>query len=466
MVTMQYNRLALGIVHAKGIPYVEAERFLQTLTILIVAGSEAMQRAAGQAAVLTAVNTAQPAFLGGVAVSFFGDPPLLLPIGGCQTFRQALSRIGHSPQDVASPTISLFVGAPLDGAAPTDVVVHADGWRGGASDTANPTNFALGDADDFSLGGVFAGAAGVHRAFLRAAELPGKCLDGPFGFSLWSPADDWTRPVQGRHLENIPSKYWMLGLGHLGQAYLWNLVLLPFRAPGEVQFLLNDADTLDEPNYGSGLLTLAGSTTSKKTRVCAEWLERRGFHTAISERRFDQHTIRAEDEPPVALCGFDNSQSRALLEGAGFRFIVEAGLGGRISNFDKATINVFPNLLMPAAQRWATAGPAVHADQSIVGPASRDDDEGRCGALEIDQNGKAVSTSFVGAMVGALVVSELLRSFNGGVRFDQMEFDARCREEWATHPSTVRLKAIDRVFMGSVLATERSLEIPSKGSVA
>jgi len=29
-------------------------------------------------------------------------------------------------------------------------------------------------------------------------------------------------------LSNLPNRFWVLGLGHLGQAFLWNLALLPF----------------------------------------------------------------------------------------------------------------------------------------------------------------------------------------------------------------------------------------------
>lgn len=51
--------------------------------------------------------------------------------------------------------------------------------------------------------------------------------------------------------------------------------------------------------------------------------------------------------------------------------------------------------------------------------------DGKCAQLAIDTAGKAVSTSFVGAMAGALVVAEALKLFNRGCRYDEIIFSPR-----------------------------------------
>ena len=57
----------------------------------------------------------------------------------------------------------------------------------------------------------------------------------PFGVSLWSPVEDSRNPVSNSPLlHNLPNQFWVLGLGHLGQAFLWNLEMLPFPNRGEV----------------------------------------------------------------------------------------------------------------------------------------------------------------------------------------------------------------------------------------
>ncbi len=114
----------------------------------------------------------------------------------------------------------------------------------------------------------------MHRAFVKVARLPAQCLDGPFGLSLWEPGKDWLAPVTVRHLHNIPTRFWMLGLGHLGQASIWNLALLPHPNPAIVEFLLNDFDIIEASNHGTGLLCSLDDVNLKKARHCADWLER------------------------------------------------------------------------------------------------------------------------------------------------------------------------------------------------
>jgi hypothetical protein len=62
------HRLAIGLARWRNISYADAEHILRTLSIRIVADAESCSRSAGQAALLSAINSAQRAFLGGVEV--------------------------------------------------------------------------------------------------------------------------------------------------------------------------------------------------------------------------------------------------------------------------------------------------------------------------------------------------------------------------------------------------------------
>ena len=79
-----------------------------------------------------------------------------------------------------------------------------------------------------------------------------------------------------------------------------------------------------------------------KPRACAEWLEARGFETRLIERYFDGNFRRQDDEPKLALCGFDSNGGRRDLSTAQLRHVAESGLGGTPDNFDAINFTPFP----------------------------------------------------------------------------------------------------------------------------
>jgi hypothetical protein len=439
------NRLAIGLARSRRIRYEEAEALLRTLSLRIVIGTDGGIRAASQAALLTALNTAHRAFLGGVEVSMPKGIPLKLPIPGARTLDEALALTGYAPISVLKPTHSLYLDQISGVAKEDDILVHCDSWRAGVSDVGNPAEFVKGDVDELSLGGVMAGAMAVHRAFVRATNLPTGIYDKPVGISLWNPNESWLRSITDRQLHVLPRRFWNLGLGHLGQAFLWNLALLPFPNPSDVDFLLQDFDVIDASNRGSGLLCDASSAGRKKTRHCAGWLERFGFETVISERPFGPADRRNESDPGIALCGFDRAEPRTYLETAGFGLVIECGLGGTLGDFDQGDLHVFPSDRHTAQGLWAGAAEKI----PDINPETAQlfgNNQGVCGALAIDVAGRSVSTSFVGAMVSSLAISELLRTFNNGGRFDEVIFDAR-------NPSFCKFSNANRAMPASLLGS-------------
>lgn len=419
------NRLALGLMAARTLSYEAAVEALENLTLLIICDSSICSSASLQAALLTAANCGSRAFLGGVRAVLPQDVPLHLPWPGQTTLNGVLEEI-LTHTDYFPPTAShtLYIGSSPTDPAPGALRVNASGWRGGVEPASEDSKFENSLATDFALGGIFAGAMGVYRGFLRATGLSIFACETTIGLSLWDQEADWLSiKAEGPELSALPQNLWLLGLGHLGQAFLWSLGLLPYENPDECELMLQDFDVIEEANFGSGLLCDLSDVGRAKTRVAAEWMEQRGFRTKISERKFDETTRRSSSEPKIALCGFDKAEPRRLLEGADFLRIFECGLGGTINDFDLIHIHNFPGI-NSALSLWENVSTSGLQPQMRIAQALTGSDE-VCGALAIETAGKSVSTSFVGAMASATVFGEILRAFNGGARHDEIFLSPR-----------------------------------------
>jgi hypothetical protein len=415
------NRLAKAIMQKHAVDYPGALAILNSFTLNLICDPVIAQSSALQAALLTAINTGKRAFLGGAFVSMPHGVPCLLPWPGAKTLNQVVQSLGGKlfGTDNNSVTQTLYFGRGPD-VEDDSLVVVASGWRGGFVPAGVVCN--LPSRHDFALGGVLAGSLAVARGFLRVSGLCSHPITEPQGFSLWRPDLHWlSSEAEGPELEILPKKLWMLGLGHLGQAYLWSFGLLPYAEPGEVQFLLQDFDRAIQGNYTSGLLCEDYNIGRAKTRICSEWLEERGFQTTITERAFDALTKRTGEEPFVACCGFDKAEPRRILERAGFDLIVECALGADTARFDRAIMHTFPNATRMPEEIWDIA-PEAPLDPNLLRAFKV---EGDCGIIAETLARKAISSSFVGAFAGALVSAEILRALNGGVRCELVQIHLR-----------------------------------------
>jgi hypothetical protein len=422
----RFNRLSLGLIEKHGFSPHDALTRLESLSLNLDAGMEIARSLALQAALLTAVNTAKRAFLGEVCVRIPANTPLLLPWRG-----QCLFTLNEAVTETGGRVVEYFdnAGFTLTFGKPGSIDhnqarVVCNNWQAGFLVEGEQDPLSRGS--DLPTAGIFAGAFAVFLAFLRSSGIDMTACDHSEGISLWRPDLDWrSSEACGPQLSLLPLKYWLLGLGHLGQAYLWNIALLPYPLPAEIRFLLQDDDLLEPANWSAGLLTEKGDSHLHKTRHCARWLEERGFSTQIIERRFDQHTIRTEEEPRLALCGFDNAASRALLEDAGFDLALEAGLGNDLSTFDLISFHSFPDATKTARTIWSDDGLAESMVNQRVLEALKQVDEDACGIIPLTIAGKSISASFVGACAAALVVAESLRALHGGLHYDKVSLHLR-----------------------------------------
>jgi hypothetical protein len=409
-------KLALDTGEARSLE--EAERLFASYRLGIEVGRDVAASATLQAAVLTAVNTGRRSFLGGVRVAGALDVPLRVRWGRCRTLREAVVDLQGRPIGAIEPgTPRLIVG---------DASVGAGSGAGG--DGAFADGRRLPERQEFPPAGVLAGALGVCEAFQFVRGAHAAAGRREVGLSLWRPEPrvSWLADGErGPALERLPSKLWLVGLGHLGQAYLWTLGLLPYAEPGAVDLVLQDYDRLAAANESTSLLTRASLVGQKKTRAMARWCEARGFRTSLQERRFADNFRVAPDEPSVALCGVDNALARAALEDVGFARIVEAGLGAGPQEYLAFQVHTFP-AARAARARWGGGVGAPVADAVLDQPAYRALARAgvdTCGLITLA--GRTVGAPFVGAATAAVVVAEVLRMALGEHRYEIVDGSLR-----------------------------------------
>lgn len=367
---------------------------------------------AGQACFLTALNTSARAFLGGVEVHGDLDGVLRVPLFDGRCGRDVVEELGGVVAPTPATNLPTLVIGELPQVLPQGFCVRL-GWDGWCVSVV-PANQhqVLACQRDNPMAGVAAAALGVNEAFLY---VRGDLLDAghrTVGMSLWDPlaVGDW-RKKGGPDLYYLPKALWLVGLGHLGQAYAWTLGMMPY-PKACAHFVLQDFDKAAKSNLSTCLLLSAADLGKRKARLVADRLEQAGFTTDLVERRFGpDHRIFA-GEPTTALIGVDNVATRRDLDTANFGLVVEAGLGSSYRDFRNIRTHTFPGPRRPsqiwAAEAGAQAG--VELNEAYKKLAAERGD--LCGMTLLAS--RAVATPFVGALAAALVLAEVIRPLHGG----------------------------------------------------
>ncbi len=389
----------------------------------VVAGDDLRESYDLQLALLTVVNVAVRTFAGCTVYTSrdLRAAPNLLRLAPGTTLGDAIAVLGGKLEERAQvptdqPHLLLGAWEPSSRA----LRVTFDGWR-----------LSVGPAEQLGrlpersfcpLTGLAAAAIGVGEIFAEFAGISVSATRRIVTLSLWRPdLAPEAEPGIGEPVTELPGELAVFGLGHLGQAYLWAYASLRHADPSKATLVLCDDDTVEHANLETGAIASADWMGKLKTRMAADWLEQRGFKTRLIERRIDAHFRRAEREPVISLCGFDDNQPRQWLAQAGFSGGFDSGLGGEASNFDAISYHSWPNPRVPT-ELW----PVESMEEIQVRNARRErlvkDSDGyqalkedHCGRLVLA--GKSVAVPFVGAFAAAVVLAEVLKAANGGPTF-------------------------------------------------
>lgn len=383
-----------------------------------------------QAVLLTAIALGCRVFLGGVDVAGEIDVPLVTPLRAEATLAAAVAALGArvAGADRAGTIPVVWIGPRQGRRAGFAVRTVVAGWRGGIMPL--DCDIDLGYSGAMPLAAMLAASLAVNEAFLHVSGKMTAAGRRIVGMSLWRPdtGGDWLQQQSdGPALRYLPSKLWLIGLGHLGQAYLWGLGMLPYGRAESLALVLQDVDIITPSSESTSVLSDSSNLGARKTRAMAAWAESRGFSASIVERLFAADFRRQADEPAVALCGLDNALGRQALDQVGFDLVVETGLGRGDQDFRRIRLHTLPGR-RGAAELWSIH-PAAESEKTQ--PAySRLCDEGvldRCGMTLLA--GKAVGAPFVGAVAASLALSEILRLLHGAGVHQVIDVDMLALEE-------------------------------------
>jgi hypothetical protein len=374
-----------------------------------------------QVGLLTAVASAMPCLLGGVTI-IGPDQPLRARWRGHPDapappqLVAALESFGAHRADRIDPQVPCIVFGMDVVPAGWGIRATFDGWTAAVMPLASEP---LAEQGNCAPAAVLAGAMAVAEVFQHYRGTQPLACQRTIGWSLWEPWAPWTSASRGPQLAALPQAAWLVGLGNLGQAYLWNFGFLPY-GDDELELVLQDFDFVSEANRSTSLLTRDRDVGRRKTRLAAGWAEHRGFRTALMERAFAANFTVSGEEPAVALIGVDNPAARRLMEDVGFSRIIDAGLGRGPGDYLGITLHTFP-ASRAADECWPeSAAPSGDPAQATAKKKAYENldasSKDRCGVLRLA--GRSIGTPFAGAAAGALAVGELLRLCHGGARVE------------------------------------------------
>lgn len=363
---------------------------------------------------LTVINTAARSFQGNVHI--VGDLSLTLDVPGFEgsTLASFIEWAGVNvaciPGD-AWPEIR--VGRCRTPAVRTSLEPWAAGWSFGIG-SVPASRYAV-----FAPACIAAASLAVSEAFSLLRKDNPYAGRRPLSLSLWSMKADAAQP-QDAFDTAACGDLWIVGLGHLGQAYCWTLSMM--ERSSFTRLVLQDVDVITQSTLTTSVLSSPSDIGGKKTRTVSCWMEARGFETRLIERRFDANTRVAPGEPTTALFGVDNAGARRACESAGFSLVLDAGLGSGYRDFRALRIRGFPGT-SSASRIWASddleatpqLAPAYHA----LLQSGRDP----CGVTTLAT--RSVGAPFVGCYAAAFLVAEMVRRRIGLPAFNVIDSSLR-----------------------------------------
>ena len=194
----------------------------QKIAVALCCGDDVASSYTLQLAVLTAASIANRCFPGAVRAAIsphLAAAPLRLWPWRKLTFGDAIAEIlgrGALAEavEVQDERIDL-----RDAPATRDALrITFDGWIAKVGPMATVPRLA--EREYFSAAGILAASLALSELFLSFAEISLEATRRTVGISLWRPDLDIGDPeALGMPIEYLPRELWVLGLGHLGNAY-------------------------------------------------------------------------------------------------------------------------------------------------------------------------------------------------------------------------------------------------------
>lgn len=402
----------------------EARDYLSGFQPLIVVGAASCSSRNAQAAALAVATTTVRAFGGAIAIL----PSTSLnqwPASEAATFAQAMESVGASVRsDICSGKVCILIGdATVDVASDFEIVIRVTWESWTAMIGPGPEAKRLLEDDVLVLAPIAAAGLAVSELF-EAARNRIQAGEREIALNLWTmePAVG----TEGPGVSDVPASWWLVGLGHLGQASAWVLSWLPIPSSRPVVVTLQDDEKLVEANLSTSLCASSNDLGKSKARTVANLLETAGYETRLIERRLDADFNPAASDQQVVLFGVDNAEARRAISAHGWPLSIDVGLGSGSVDFGAISVHIFPSLTSSEQiASWNGTGDEkqTRAARRLEKPGFQKllDQHDGCGVETLA--GVNVAASFVGMFSACISMSEVLRRTLGGSTYDALGFE-------------------------------------------
>lgn len=358
-----------------------------------------------EAAVLTLLRAGPKTFLGGVELLGAIDEPCRLAWFAGKPLRDVAAECGVSigaDSAVHLPTICIGPGAATNDGFWIGLCVKSDGF------VLTPDVSFSSTLETSIESGVAGAGAALNQAFQHIYRNAPQAGQREVVFRL---------PAQ--LCLSAPQNQWVIGLGHLGQAYLWTAMLKRRELRPSV-IRLTDYDKVSTSSLSTCLLVDAADVGRNKVDAIAERLEFLGVEVQQDPVRLNLDAGPVDSAHPQCIVAVDNLALRRSLDRVRGACLLEAGIGDGSDGFTRVQVHAFPGARM-ARDIWAGEDLKASRLVDISKPAYRsllEESGDECGTTLVA--GRSIATPFVGAFAGALLAQ---LSVAGELREHAWNFD-------------------------------------------
>jgi len=341
-----------------------------------------------EAAVLTLLRAGPKTFLGGIELVGPLDEQCTLAWFAGKSLGEVAADFGvclGRDVDAQLPTICVGAGCSTTEDFWLGLTVEDDGF------VLTPDVSPASPKEGSVAAGVAGAGAALNQAFQHIYRRSPQAGQREVRFQL--PKSDHSAPR---------GDLWVIGLGHLGQAFLWT-TLLKGRETLPNIIRLTDDDKVSVSSLSTCLLVDTADVGRRKVNAVAKRLAALGVKVARDPKRLDLDSGAITSAQSLCVIAVDNLALRKSLDKVHGAVVLEAGIGDGTEGFTRVQAHAFPG---PRLARDVWLGEDIKASQriDISRPAYRSllaESGDECGTTLVA--GRSIATPFVGAFAGALL---------------------------------------------------------------